>query len=74
MHILVPDLLSLRGGWSDRVIGGEVTMGNPLYIRETLDQLLQDGNLKVGENDWREVELLFFGLLGVSMIFARVCF
>jgi hypothetical protein len=21
-------------------------MGNPLYIRETLDQLLQDGNLK----------------------------
>ena len=26
----------------------QVTMGNPLYIRETLDQLLQDGNLKVG--------------------------
>lgn len=25
----------------------QVTMGNPLYIRETLDQLLQDGNLKV---------------------------
>ena len=25
---------------------GQVTMGNPLYIRETLDQLLQDGNLK----------------------------
>lgn len=24
----------------------KVTMGNPLYIRETLDQLLQDGNLK----------------------------
>ena len=27
---------------------GQVTMGNPLYIRETLDQLLQDGNLKAG--------------------------
>lgn len=26
-------------------------MGNPLYIRETLDQLLQDGNLKVWSSD-----------------------
>ena len=41
----------MAGPWAlgskfNLLLWSKVTMGNPLYIRETLDQLLQDGNLK----------------------------